>query len=67
MHIVSAKIASRPSCIAKEPLAMTKPGIEGGGSPWLYTEGIGSAFVDTPRPALKSGAALGPESSRADA
>jgi len=25
--------------------------------PWLHTEGIGSAFVDTPRAALKSGAA----------
>ncbi len=36
---------------------MTCPGIDPAMSPWLHTEGIKSAFVDTPRPALKSGAA----------
>jgi len=36
---------------------MTKRTIVGPAPPWAHTEGIGSGFVDTPRAALKTGAA----------
>ena len=45
---------------------MPRPTAKRGGPPWRHTEGIGSAFVDTPRAALKSGAASGQEKSGSD-
>jgi succinate dehydrogenase / fumarate reductase cytochrome b subunit len=45
---------------------MTKRGIEGSEPPWLHTEGIGSAFVDTPRATLKSEATSGQDARRED-
>ena len=48
----------------KWPLAMTGRKIKCSEPPWLHTEGIGSAFVDTPNAALKSEATSGHDSRR---
>jgi succinate dehydrogenase / fumarate reductase cytochrome b subunit len=54
------------SLAPKEALAMARPTMRQAAPPWVHTEGIGSAFVDTPRAALKSGNASRTGSSGAD-
>ncbi|HEX4712777.1 succinate dehydrogenase, cytochrome b556 subunit [Phenylobacterium sp.] len=45
---------------------MARPTMRWAAAPWVHTEGIGSAFVDTPFAALKSGNASSTGSSGAD-
>ncbi len=54
---MSTRMVRMTSHIPKGPLAMSKRVKDEASPPWRDTEGIGSAFVDTPRLALKSGTA----------